>query len=67
MLRGKANFGAKETRTEKMITITTTNEELDTVANNLNHIVKDGGEVVIKNKYGQSKYKKVGNKLIRVW
>ena len=50
-----------------MITITTTNEELDTVANNLNHIVKDGGEVVIKNKYGQSKYKKVGNKLIRIW
>ena len=50
-----------------MITITTTNEERDTVANNLNHIVKDGGEVVIKNNYGQSKYKKVGNKLIRIW
>jgi predicted Fe-Mo cluster-binding NifX family protein len=50
-----------------MITITTTKENREEVAYNLNHIVKEGGEVIVKNNYGQNKFKKVKDKLIKVW
>jgi predicted Fe-Mo cluster-binding NifX family protein len=50
-----------------MITIVTTKDNRTEVLNNLNHIVKEGKEVIIKNNYGQNKYKKVENKFVKIW
>ena len=50
-----------------MITITTTNENREEVLNNLNHIVKEGGEVIIKNNFGRNKFKKENNIFVKVW
>lgn len=50
-----------------MVTITTTKENREEVLNNLNHIVKEGGEVIIKNNFGQNKFKKENNIFVKVW
>ena len=50
-----------------MVTITTTKENREDVLNNLSHIVKEGGEVIIKNNFGQNKFKKENNIFVKVW
>lgn len=50
-----------------MINVTTTKDNRNEVLNELTHLVKEGGEVTIKNNYGQNKFKKVNNIFIKIW
>lgn len=50
-----------------MINILTTSNNREETLNNLNHIVKEGGEVTIKNHYGENKFIKVNNIFVKVW
>ena len=50
-----------------MNTIVTTKDNREEVLCELAHIVKEGGEVIIKNNFGQNKFKKVNNVFVKIW